>query len=93
MKKCFLALVAVASLAVALSLPGDAQAFGGRSRVVVNNGGFNRSSVVVSNRGFRGQSVIVNNGGFAQPVGVQSFNSFQSFGGSCGFGARVLVVP
>lgn len=90
MKKCFLALVAVASLAVALSLPGDAQAFGGRTRVVVNNGGGNQ--VVVANRGFRGQSVIVNNG-FAHPVGVQSFQSFQSFGGSCGFGARVLVVP
>ena len=91
MKKFLFSLVAVASLAVALSLPGDAQAFGGRTRVVVNNGGFGASRVVVANRGFRGQSVIINNG-FAQPVAVQSFQSFQSFGG-CGFGARVLVVP
>ena len=92
MKKCLLALVAVASLAVALSLPGEANAFGGRSRVVVNNAGFGGSRVVVANRGFGGRSVIINNG-FAQPVGVQSFQSFQSFGGSCGFGSRVLVVP
>lgn len=91
MKKCLLALAAVASLAL---LAGDAQAFGGR--VVVRSGGFGRSNVVVAGgsnvvvrSGFRPSTVIVNGGGQS---GFSTFNSFQSFGG-CGVGSRAIIVP
>lgn len=91
MKNLFLALVAVASLAL---LTGEAQAFGGRRNVTVVNGvgGANVTNVRFGAFGNVRQVQSIN-GGFVPVQGVQSFQSFQSFSGGCGFGSRVLFVP
>jgi len=84
-KKCFLALVAVASLAVALSLPGDAQAFGGRRQ---QNNAINAAGFAAAGGGnfqasfgpFGNLRQVRSSGGGFVPAGGASFQSFQSFG-------------